>query len=396
MITHKKEVVFMISTSTFDFSSPGNIHFEPGGSKKTGAMIKALGGKKVFLATDKGVLNANLLDGIVSSFKAEGLDYTLFYEIEPNPSLETVEKGFDLFKSQNCDALVGFGGGSPIDTAKAIGVLTTNDPPVKQYEGAGKVTNPVVPIVAVPTTAGTGSEVTGASVITDRSRNYKMSIRSPLLVPKIALLDPTLLCSLPPNIIASTGMDALVHAVESFISLNAFPVTEGLAIESMRLISANLRAFYANPDNPEAAGNMLIASCMAGISFANARLGFVHAVAHALGGHYNIPHGLACAVLLPHAMQFSLISNPQKYVRIAAAFGETTENLSLMQAAQTAVEAVKALSGDIGIPETLGQLGAKSEGVAQIAQDAIKSGIHLTTPRKIDLEGIESILRAAL
>jgi alcohol dehydrogenase len=175
MITHKKEVAFMISTSTFDFLSPGKIHFEPGGSKKTGAMIKALGGSKVFLATDKGVLNANLLDGIVSSLKAEGLDYTVFDQIEPNPSLETVEKGFDLFKTQSCDSLVGFGGGSPIDTAKAIGVLTTNDPPIKQYEGAGKVINPVVPIVAVPTTAGTGSEVTGASVITDRSRNYKMS-----------------------------------------------------------------------------------------------------------------------------------------------------------------------------------------------------------------------------
>jgi len=386
----------MISTSTFDFSGPGRIHFEPGGSKKAGTLIKSLGGKKVFLATDKGVLGANLLEGIISSIEAEGFDCTIFDDIEPNPSLETVEKGFNLFKSRSCDFLVGFGGGSSIDTAKAIGVLTTNEAPLKQYEGAGKVKNPVVPIIAVPTTAGTGSEVTGASVITDKSRNYKMSVRSPLLVPKLALLDPTLLSSLPPPIIASTGMDALVHAVESFISTNAYPVTEGLALESMKLISDNLRAFYANPDNLEAAGNMLIASCMAGISFANARLGFVHAVAHALGGHYNIPHGLACAVLLPHAMQYSLIANPQKYVRIAAAFGEKTERLSLMGAAQMAVDAVKALSRDIGIPESLGQLGAKPEGIPQMAQDAIASGIHLTTPRRIDLEGIESILSVAV
>lgn len=386
----------MIVTRTFDFLGPGKIHFKPGGSKSTGPMVRSLGGKNVFLATDKGVKNANLLDGIISSLKAEGINFTVFDEIEANPSLETVEKGFDLFKQHNCDFLVGFGGGSPIDTAKAIGVLTTNNPPIKQYEGADKVKNPVVPILAVPTTAGTGSEVTGVSVITDKSRNHKMSIRSPFLVPRIALLDPTLLCSLPTHTIASTGMDALVHAVESFISTNAFPITEGLALESMKLIADNLRAFYANPDNLEAAGSMILASCMAGISFANARLGVVHAVAHVLGGYYNIPHGLACAVLLPHAMQYSLIANPQKYIRIAAAFGEMTDTLPLIKAAQRAVDAVKALSRDIGIPESLGQLGAKPDKVPQMAQAAIDSGIHLTTPRKIDLAGIESMLKDAL
>ena len=164
----------------------------------------------------------------------------------------------------------------------------------------------------------------------------------------------------------------------------------------MKLIAENLRAFYAYPENMEAASNMLFASCMAGISFANARLGFVHAVAHALGGHYNIPHGLACAVLLPHAMTYSLIANPPKYARMAAAFGEKTDGLTATEAAQRAVDAVKRLSKDIGIPERLGQVGAKTEGIPQMAKDAIGSGIHLTTPRTINLKGIERILEAAI
>ena len=189
----------MISIREFMFLGPGRVDFEPGGSKTVGKKIKSLGGKKVFIATDSGVLNAKLLDGMIGSLEQEGLDHALFGEVEPNPSLEVIEKGFDLFQREACDFLVGFGGGSSIDSAKAIGVLSTNPTPLKDYEGAGKVKKPIVPLLAIPTTAGTGSEVTGASVITDKTRNYKMSIRSPLLVPKIALLDPTLLATLPPD-----------------------------------------------------------------------------------------------------------------------------------------------------------------------------------------------------
>jgi alcohol dehydrogenase class IV len=375
---------------------PGQVTFEPKGLSTIGSIISSRGGKNVFVTTDKGIRDAGLLDGMVSSLDKEGLNFTIFDEVEPNPSVETVEKGFDLFKRTSCDFIVALGGGSPIDAGKAVGALSTNPPPIKQYEGAGKLRNAIVPLIAIPTTAGTGSEVTGASVITDRSRNYKMSVRSPFLIPDVAILDPTLLVSLPPKIIAETGMDALVHAVESYISVNSFPISEGLALEAISLVSENLRAFYAYPENIEAASNMLIASSMAGISFANARLGFIHAIAHALGGHYNIAHGLACALLLPHAMEYSWIANTRKFTKIAAAFGERIDGLTESQASRKAIDAVKALSRDIEIPKTLGELGVKADGITRVAQDAVESGIHLTTPRKIDQSRIESILHAAL
>ena len=355
-----------------------------------------MGGRNVLIVTDKGVRNAGLLDGIAESVSKEGLQYAVFDRVEPNPTVEVMEDGFSALEDCKGDCIVGVGGGSAIDTAKAIGALSANPKPIQQYEGPDKLPNPILPLIAVPTTTGTGSEVTGASVVTDTSRKYKISVRSPYLVPKIAVLDPSLVCTLPQRVIAETGMDALVHAIESFISLGASPITEGLALEAMKLIGDNLRAFYSNPGNMDAAGKMLTASTMAAMSFANARLGCVHAMAHTLGGHYNIAHGVACAVLLPHAMDHSLIAVPEKYIRIAEALGEKTQGLPLMDGAANAIEAVVKLSVDIGIPENLEQLGVKEDGIEQMSKDAVQSGIHMTTPRRIDLEGIEAMFRNAL
>ncbi len=386
----------MISNKIFEFLVPGKVRFELGGSNKIGEEIKALGGKNVFISTDKGVLSSNLINGMIASLEKEGLKYTIYDEIEPNPSIEIVEKGIGVFDEKKCDFLVGVGGGSSMDTAKAVGILTANPEPLKQYEGANKVPNPVLPIIAIPTTAGTGSEVNGSTVLTDKSRKYKLSIRSTFLVPSIAILDPSLLRSLPQGVIAQTGMDALVHAIESYVSIMASPITEGLALESIKLVAENLRAFYANPENIEAASKMLVASTMAGISFANARLGYIHAIAHALGGYYNTAHGLTCAVLLPYAMEYSLISNPEKFARIAQVMGEKTGGLPSMESAKKAVEAVKALSKDVDLPQDLKQLGVKAEDIPQIAKNAVETGIQLSTPRKIDLRGIEDTLKAAL
>ena len=265
-----KEVVKMVINKAFEFGIKTQIQFEAGGINHAGETIKALGGKNVLIATDKGLLKANLIDGLIDSLKKEGLAFTIYDEVEPNPTIAVVEKGAGLFKTKGCDFLVGMGGGSSMDTAKVIGLLTTNAGPVNQYEGANKVPNPVPPIIAIPTTAGTGAEVNGSAVITDKARMYKMSIRSDLLVPRVAILDPALILSLPPHIIASTGMDALVHAIESYISLGSSPITKALAIGSIGLISENLRCFYANPANLEAAGKMILASTMAGMSFTNA------------------------------------------------------------------------------------------------------------------------------
>ncbi|MGD9123668.1 MAG: iron-containing alcohol dehydrogenase, partial [Desulfarculaceae bacterium] len=351
----------MLSQKVFDFSIPVKVHFEVGGAKKIGSAIKAVGGSNVLIVTDKGVAGAGLHQVITSSLEKEGLSYSVFDKIEANPSTETVEKGHALFKEKGCDVVVGIGGGSPIDAAKAIALLTANPLPLAQYEGPDKVPNPVAPIFAVPTTAGTGSEINGSTVLTDRARKYKMSIRSSHLVPELALLDPALLCSLPPIVVAPTGMDALVHAIEAYVSVISSPATDGLAIEAIRLVGQNLRAFYASPDSLEAASNMLMASAMACMSFSNARLGVIHAIAHVLGGRYNIAHGVACAVLLPHAMEYSLIGAAEKFGRIAVALGEPTKGLTKMQKAKTSVEAVKKLMNDIDMPLGLAELGTKEE-----------------------------------
>ena len=385
----------MVLDKIFEFGIKTQIQFRAGGINHAGATIKALGGKNVLIATDKGLLNANLLDGLIASLKKEGLAFTIFDEVEPNPTITIVEKGAVIFEEKGCDFLVGIGGGSSMDTAKAIGLLTTNPGPISQYEGANKVPNPAPKIIAISTTAGTGAEVNGSAVITDKARMYKMSIRSDFLVPRVAILDPTLMLSLPPHIIASTGMDALVHAIESYISLGASPITEALAIGSIELISENLRSFYANPANLEAAGKMIIASTMAGMSFTNARLGCVHALAHSLGGYYNIAHGVACTVLLPYVMEYSLISTPCKFVRIAAAMGEITEGLPLHVAAKKAVEAVQALIKDLGLPDSFKGFGIEAESVARISKNAEQTGIHLSTPRKVGIKDLENILRAS-
>ncbi|MBT4087045.1 MAG: iron-containing alcohol dehydrogenase, partial [Deltaproteobacteria bacterium] len=259
----------MISGKVFEFLYSGKIVFEVGGISSLGERIKKLGGKKVFISIDKGILNSKSIAEGIASIEKEGLQYTIFSDIEPNPSIEIAEKGSRIFLENQCDFLVGIGGGSSIDTAKAIGILTTNPGPLTQYEGPDKVSNPVPAIIAIPTTAGTGTEVTGSTVLTDPVRKYKLSIRSDFLLPRIALLDPSLLCSLPTAVIASTGMDALVHAIESFISVGASPISDGLALEAIRLCGENLRNFYANPDNLEAASNMMLASTLAGVSFAN-------------------------------------------------------------------------------------------------------------------------------
>lgn len=386
----------MLSQKVFDFSIPVRVHFEVGGAQKIGNEIRAIGGANVLITTDKGVVGAGLLETIGKYLKNEGLTYSVFDEVEANPSTETVEKGYGLLKEKGCDLIVGIGGGSPIDAAKAIALLTANPAPLAQYEGPDKVPNPVVPVIAIPTTAGTGSEINGSTVLTDRARGYKMSIRSPYLIPKLALLDPALLRSLPPRVVAPTGMDALVHAIESFISRGSSPASEGLAIEAIRLVAQNLRAFYADPSNIEAASNMLMASAMACMSFSNARLGVIHGIAHVLGGRYNIAHGVACAILLPHAMDFCLIGAIDKFARVAEAMGEPTAGMTKMQMALASVEAVRKLMKDIDMPESLAQLGAREDDLDEIAKDALSSGMHLTTPRKTDLEAITAITRKAM
>ncbi|MCX5907172.1 MAG: iron-containing alcohol dehydrogenase [Deltaproteobacteria bacterium] len=379
----------------FQFMAFARLRFQSGGIQSLGEEVKALGGKKVFLVTDPGVKNSGLLDRAIKPLQKEGIPYVVFDEVEPNPSSQVVEKGIALLKQNGCDLLVALGGGSAIDAAKAMGILATNPEPIFKYEGANKVMKPILPLIAVPTTAGTGSEVTGASVITDKARKYKASIRSPYLIPKVALLDPELLLTLPPPILAATGMDAYTHAYESFVSPVTNPVSQALAFDSMRLIGRNLRRLYANPDNLEAAEAMMAASTMAGMAFFNGRVGIVHAMAHPMGGHFNVPHGVANAILLPFCMDYTRIAVPDLFSRIAEAMDEDIRGLSVEAASKKAVEAVRNLSADIHIPKAMRDVGVKKEALDLMTKDAVTSGIHITTPRKVSGEDMKAIYEAA-
>ncbi len=379
----------------FQFTSSARLNFQPGGVKKLGDEIKTMGGRKVLVVTDPGVKRSGLLEKPIESLTQAGIPYIIFSEVEPNPSGETVQRGFGLLKQEKCDLLVAIGGGSSIDAAKAIGVLATNPGPLMQYEGANKIPGAIPSLVAIPTTAGTGSEVTGAAVITDKARKYKCSIRSPLLIPKVALLDPELLCTLPPPVLAATGMDAFTHAYEAFVSTFTNPVSQGLAYDSMRIIGKNLRQFYANPDNLEAAAYMLLASTMAGMAFYNGRVGIVHAMAHPLGGFFDIPHGVANAILLPHCMEFSRLAVPGLFVRIGEALGACKKGAGDEEASKMAVQAVREMMDDIHIPKGLKEVGAKREAFETMAKDAVASGIHLTTPRKTTQEDMVKLYQAA-
>jgi alcohol dehydrogenase class IV len=381
--------------NVFEFMTIGRIYFQPGSIKKLGEEVKTLRGRKVLLVTDKGVRNSGVLTKAIESLEKEGLSYVVFDEVEPNPSLETAQKGYALLKEKGCDTLAAVGGGSPMDTAKAIGIQATNPEPLLKYEGSNKVVNPLPPLIAVPTTAGTGSEVTGASVITDRTRKYKTPIRSPFLIPRVALLDPEVLATLPPLVLASTGMDALTHAYETFVSTLTNPISQALAYDSMRLIGKYLRALYANPDNREAQGHMMLASTMAGMAFFNGRLGMVHALAHPLGGVFDTPHGMANAILLPHCMDFSRMAAPGLFARIAEALGKDIQGLTVEEASRKAAEAVREILVDTRIPTSLREVGAKKEGFETMAKDGVASGIHLSNPRRITLEDMVAIYQAA-
>jgi alcohol dehydrogenase class IV len=381
--------------NVFEFMTIGRIYFQPGSIKKLGEEVKTLRGRKVLLVTDKGVRNSGVLTKAIESLEKEGLSYVVFDEVEPNPSLETAQKGYALLKEKGCDILAAVGGGSPMDTAKAIGIQATNPEPLLKYEGSNKVVNPLPPLIAVPTTAGTGSEVTGASVITDRTRKYKTPIRSPFLIPRLALLDPEVLATLPPLVLASTGMDALTHAYETFVSTLTNPISQALAYDSMRLIGKYLRALYANPDNREAQGHMMLASTMAGIAFFNGRVGIVHAMAHPLGGHFNVPHGVANAVLLPFCMDYARLAAPELFSRIAEALGKDIQGLTVEEASRKAAEAVREILVDTRIPTSLREVGVKKEAFDVMAKDSMASGIHATTPRKVSYEDTMAIYEAA-
>jgi alcohol dehydrogenase class IV len=361
-----------------------------------GESLCRLGAKRVFIVSDNGVVQAGWIEKIIPYLKQSGLDFHLWLDVSSNPKDYEIEKGLAQYLASECDAVVGIGGGSALDAAKGVALLSTNGGTIHQYEGVDKIKRPLPPMVVLPTTAGSGSEVSQFSIITDSTRKLKMTIISKSLIPDIAIVDPQTLMSKDGRLTANTGMDALTHAIESYISLAATPLTEGYSLNAIRLISKYLRPSTASQYNQEAKEAMAMASLQAGIAFSNAVLGAVHAMAHQLGGLLDTPHGEANAILLPYVMEHNYIACPDKYKQIAEAFGEQTEGLSLCQASKRAIHAVKELASDLKIPKSLANLGLQEEQIEQLSQNAVQDACMITNPRDMAVEDVKMLFGMAL
>ncbi|MBG3078781.1 1,3-propanediol dehydrogenase [Proteus mirabilis] len=386
-----------MSYRMFDYLVPNVNFFGPGAISVVGERCKLLGGKKALLVTDKGLraLKDGAVDKTIGYLKEAGIDVVVFDGTEPNPKDTNVLEGLAMFRKEQCDMIITVGGGSPHDCGKGIGIAATHEGDLYNYAGIETLTNPLPPIIAVNTTAGTASEVTRHCVLTNTKTKVKFVIVSWRNLPSVSINDPLLMIGKPAGLTAATGMDALTHAVEAYISKDANPVTDASAIQAIRLISRNLRQAVALGTNLKARENMAYASLLAGMAFNNANLGYVHAMAHQLGGLYDMPHGVANAVLLPHVLRYNLIANPEKFADIAEFMGENVVGLSVMDAAERAITAIARLSADIGIPQHLGELGVKESDFPYMAEMALKDGNAFSNPRKGNEKEIIEIFRQA-
>lgn len=378
----------------FELHLPTKVIFGPGKSKNTGEVIQSLGGRKVLVVSDQGVIGANLLDGILSSLEDKGLSYRVFSDVGHEASLAKVQEGLDALRAEESNILLSVGGGSVMDTAKGIGCLATNPGDLRDYEGPEKFKNPPLPTVAVPTTAGSGSELSFGAVISDDERKYKFSVRSSMQIPKVALLDPELLKTTPPKLAAATGMDALSHGLEAYVSKWSNSMTDAYCRQNFYLVGKYLRRFVSDPADVEAASGMLLASSMGPMAFNVARLGLVHAIGHPLGAKFKLPHGVVCALLMPHVMEFNLSACPDKFVDIAIGLEGSAEDGSTIKKAQSAVSAVERLMDDIGIRADFSSYDITEKLLSSIADQTLSSGMQLTNPKDCDKEDILNILQA--
>jgi len=372
--------------------NPGKLIFGPNSLNQ---LTNELSLKEVpLIVTDKGVSNAGILNKLTAVLDGAGIRYHVFDGIEPDPPFEIVEKAAAVYQDKGCTLVIGLGGGSSIDGAKVVSLRVSQKGNLREYAMGKVIEGMIAPIYAIPTTAGTGSEVTGVAVIKDQENKMKMVLRGMQLIPKTVILDPELLASIPPKVAAETGADALSHAVESCVSLNSNVITEALALSAIRMIAKYLRRMVANPGDIETAGQMLLASCIAGLSFSNAGLGLTHSLAHPLGAYFHVSHGLSCALYLPIVMDFNLPTCPEKFASIADAMGENVRQFSPHRAAKQAVFAVRELLADIGIPRTFSELGISFELYPKMVEDAFAAVPTGLNPRKADKDQISKLFIA--
>lgn len=358
--------------------------------------IKTLGFKHALIVTDKPLIKIGLVGEVAEKLGQNGITSTIYDGVQPNPTVTNVEAGLALLKANKCDFVISLGGGSPHDCAKGIALVATNGGSIKDYEGLDQSAKPQLPLVAINTTAGTASEMTRFCIITDEARHIKMAIVDKHTTPLLSVNDPELMLKKPASLTAATGMDALTHAVEAYVSIAANPITDACAIKAMELIQANLVNAVENGQDINAREQMAYAQFLAGMAFNNASLGYVHAMAHQLGGFYDLPHGVCNALLLPHVQEYNAQVVPARLKDIAKAMGVDVSAMTDEQGASAAIAAIKKLSVAVKIPENLTLLGVKAEDIPTLADNALKDACGFTNPKQATHAEICQIFTNAL
>lgn len=369
------------------------------GAGAIGDMVNLVADKqwgKALIVTDGHLVEMGLLDSLFQALEAHQLSYHLFDNVFPNPTEALVQQGIAAFRAAQCDYIIAFGGGSPIDTAKAVKILSANPAPSTAYSGVGKVKNAGVPLVAINTTAGTAAEMTSNAVIIDSERQVKEVIIDPNIIPDIAVDDASVMLDIPPSVTAATGMDALTHAIEAYVSIAATPITDACALKAVTMIAQNLPVAVEEGSNAQAREAMAYAQFLAGMAFNNASLGYVHAMAHQLGGFYDLPHGVCNAVLLPHVQVFNSKVAAARLSDCASAMGVNVAGLSEEQGAEACIAAIRELAQKVNIPAGLRELNVKEEDFAVLATNALKDACGFTNPIQATHEEIMAIYRAAM
>lgn len=378
----------LLSTEIFG----ATIEFGVGSLKNLAHHVEEFNAGKLLMVTDKGVTKAGITDKVVQRLDASGIKHSIFDGVQPNPVDKNVMDGLDTYRKSGCDAILGVGGGSPIDTAKAIRVAASHPGHVSEYYNPEKITEEMPVLIAIPTTSGTGTEVSRGGIITDTSDNRKRVVVSG--PPSLALLDPELTLTMPPALTAATGMDALCHSIEAYVSKRYNPLASAIALAGIKLVAENLRRAVKDGTDIEARKNMAMASTMGALAFSKG-LGAVHSLAHQLSTEADMPHGMANAIMLPHVMEFNLEVAGQKYGDIAQAMGVNTASMSAMEAARSAVESVRQLSQDTGIPDRLRDAGVKEESIPVMAAKAMADHCHPLNPRDCTEESMAALYKAA-
>lgn len=379
----------------FNFKIPQNIIFGMGSLAQLPELLIESSSNHVFLISDGGLAKLGVVEKIESIIQNSGITCTTYLGVLPNPTVSIVDEATALYTQCGATSIVALGGGSSMDVAKAVGVLANYGGSITQYEGNFKVPGPIVPMIAIPTTAGTGSEVTASAVITDESRNYKLSVFSYELLPRYALLDPALIMTAPASIAASCGVDALIHAMEAYISTKATPFSDSMAEKAMELIGANLRRFVANRQDEDAACAMMLGCNFAGIAFAWARLGNVHAMSHPVSGYFHVAHGVANSILLPTVLEYNALADHGRYKKMYNYIHQGSPCIENFQP-QMLVDEIRKLNNELGIPARLSDVGVTADKIPAMAEDAMKSGNIPANPRQTTLKDMIALYEKAL